>query len=114
VRLEAMWPRVLEATVPPPFSGLRRDRYLQSRLVVTEASTGIDSYGLRRGFEKPLLVLLAISAVVLLVSCVNIANLLLTRAAERRRDVLIRSALGASRWRLLGESLSESGLLLAD
>lgn len=111
-QLQAMWPRVLEVSVPPQFRGVQRDHYMQSRLVVTDASTGID-YELRRRFEKPLLVLLAISGAVLLVSCVNIANLLLTRAAERRRDVLIRSALGASRWRLLGESLAESGLLLA-
>lgn len=111
-RLQALWQRMLEVTVPSHFAGVRRDRYLRSQLVVSDASTGID-YSLRHRFEKPILVLLAISSVVLFVSCVNIANLLLTRAAERRRDVLVRSALGASRWRLLGESIAESGLLLA-
>jgi putative ABC transport system permease protein len=110
--LQAMWPRVREVTVPSRFAGVQRDRYLQSTLVVSDASTGID-YALRRQFEKPLLVLLAISGIVLLVSCVNIANLLMTRVAERRREALVRSALGASRWRLLQESLAESGLLLA-
>ena len=112
-RLEATWPHVLDVSLPAQFTGVRRDRYLQSRLVVTEASTGIDYYGMRRGFEKPFRVLLAISIAILLVSSINIANLLLTRGAERRRDVLVRSALGASRWRLLREALAESGVLLA-
>jgi putative ABC transport system permease protein len=112
-RLEAVWPHVLDASLPAQFTGVRRDRYLQHRLVVTEASTGIDYYGLRRGFEKPFRVLLAVSITILLVSSINIANLLLTRRAERRREILVRSALGASRWRLLREALAESGVLLA-
>ena len=112
-RLEATWPHILDVSLPAQFSGVRRDRYLQSRLVVTEASTGIDYYGMRRGFEKPFRVLLAISLAILLVSSINIANLLLTRGAQRRREVLVRSALGASRWRLIREALAESGVLLA-
>ena len=112
-RLEATWPHVLDISLPAQFTGARRDRYLQSRLVVTEASTGIDYYGMRRGFEKPFRVLLAISLAILLVSSINIANLLLTRGAQRRREVLVRSALGASRWRLIREALAESGVLLA-
>jgi putative ABC transport system permease protein len=85
------------------------ERYLSDAFTVVSAATG--NSDLRGYYQRPLLILMVVVAVVLLIACMNIANLLLARTTARRHELSVRLALGASRWRLVRQLFAESLVL---
>jgi predicted permease len=110
-RLRSMWPRLLEASQPMDVKASDRNSYLSQGLSLEVGSTGID-YMLRERFERPLIALASVAFLVLLISCVNVANLQVARSVALRRELAVQMALGASRRRLLTDAMAECLLLL--
>ncbi|HKV62093.1 MAG TPA: ABC transporter permease [Candidatus Acidoferrum sp.] len=86
-----------------------RERILATHIQLDDGSQGFAH--LREEMKQPLVLMFSVTAIVLLVACANLANLLLARSAKRRREVAVRLAIGAEPGRLIRQWLTESILL---
>ena len=108
-QITARWPALLEQVVPPTVAGAERLSMLAARPRVERIGTGI-SFD-RERYAPSVTLMLGLTIILLVMACLNLGGLLLSRAIARGPEMAMRLALGASRWRLARQSIVENVML---